>query len=51
MIARKALYARRPERIVVSVADAGPKAEIRAALAVMGIREGRDFSCAAVRRA
>ncbi len=33
--------------IVVSVAGAGPRAEIRSALAAMGYAEGRDFVCAA----
>jgi cellulose synthase/poly-beta-1,6-N-acetylglucosamine synthase-like glycosyltransferase len=33
--------------IVVSVAGAGPRAEIRAALSRMGFRELRDFVCAA----
>jgi hypothetical protein len=36
---------RRP--LVVSVAGSGPRAEIRAWLAGMGYREGRDFVCAA----
>jgi glycosyltransferase involved in cell wall biosynthesis len=42
-----ALAALRPARIVVSVAGEGPRARIRAALAVMEFREGRDFLCAA----
>jgi glycosyltransferase involved in cell wall biosynthesis len=33
--------------IVVSVARAGPRAEIRNVLAAMGFEEGRDFVCAA----
>jgi hypothetical protein len=33
--------------LVVSVAGAGPRAEIRAALAALDYREGRDFVCAA----
>jgi hypothetical protein len=33
--------------VVVSVAGAGPRAEIRAALAKLGRREGADFVCAA----
>jgi Glycosyl transferase family 2 len=37
----------RGERIVVSVARAGPRAEIRAALAALGFVEGQDFVCAA----
>jgi glycosyltransferase involved in cell wall biosynthesis len=36
---------RRP--IVVSVARAGPRGEVRASLATMGFREGTDFICAA----
>lgn len=36
---------RRP--LVASVAGAGPRAEIRAALAALGYRETRDFVCAA----
>ncbi|MCL4818651.1 MAG: glycosyltransferase [Vicinamibacteria bacterium] len=34
-------------RIVVSVARAGPRAEIRGALAALGFVDGRDFVCAA----
>ena len=41
------LAALRGEPIVVSVARAGPRAEIRAALASMAFIEGRDFVCAA----
>jgi glycosyltransferase involved in cell wall biosynthesis len=37
----------RPERIIVSVAGAGPRGEIRESLASMGFVEGRDFVCAA----
>jgi len=37
--------ARQP--LVASVAGAGPRAQIRAALREMGFREGRDFVCAA----
>jgi hypothetical protein len=33
--------------LLVSVAGAGPRAEIRAALAALGYAEGRDFVCAA----
>ncbi len=33
--------------LVVSVAGAGPRAEIRAALAALGYADGRDFVCAA----
>lgn len=43
----EALGALRDLRVVVSVAGAGPRAEIRAALARMGFREGLDFVCAA----
>lgn len=42
-----ALPSLRGRRIVVSVAGAGPRAEIRAALAARGFAEGRDFVCAA----
>lgn len=42
-----ALAALGPVRVVVSVAGAGPRAEIRAALAALGLREERDFVCAA----
>ncbi|HVP30132.1 MAG TPA: glycosyltransferase [Myxococcota bacterium] len=42
-----ALAALRDRRVVVSVAGAGPRGEIRAALAGMGFLEGRDFVCAA----
>ena len=41
------LPALRGTRIVVSVARAGPRAEIRGALAAMDFVEGRDFVCAA----
>ena len=34
-------------RLIVSVAGAGPRAEIRGELAALGYREGRDFVCAA----
>jgi glycosyltransferase involved in cell wall biosynthesis len=37
----------RGQRIVVSVARAGPRREIREALAAMNFEEGRDFVCAA----
>jgi len=37
----------RAHRVIVSVARAGPRAEIRAAMAAMGFSEGRDFVCAA----
>ena len=33
--------------LVASVAGAGPRAKIRAALAELGYRESRDFVCAA----
>jgi hypothetical protein len=33
--------------LVVSVARAGPRAEIRAELAALGFEETRDFVCAA----
>ena len=36
-----------PTPLIVSVAGAGPRARIRAALARMRRREGRDFVCAA----
>ncbi len=36
-----------PARVIVSVARAGPRAEIRRAMAAMGFREGDDFVCAA----
>jgi glycosyltransferase involved in cell wall biosynthesis len=47
VIAPPALVALRGRPIVVSVARAGPRAEIRAALAAMGFVELRDFVCAA----
>jgi hypothetical protein len=37
----------RPRALVVSVAGAGPRSQIRTALHGMGFREGRDFICAA----
>jgi hypothetical protein len=42
-----ALGSRPRERLVVSVAGAVPRSEIRAALAGMGFAELRDFVCAA----
>lgn len=42
-----ALPALAPRRIVVSVARAGPRAEVRAALATMGLVDGTDYVCAA----
>jgi len=47
VIRPEALLELRPRALVVSVAGAGPRAEIRAALAAMGFQEGRDFVCAA----
>ena len=47
VVAPQALRDERRLPLVVSVAGAGPRAEIRAALAAMGFVEGRDFVCAA----
>jgi glycosyltransferase involved in cell wall biosynthesis len=47
VIPPEALAALRAPRVVVSVAGERARAEIRAALAVMELREGRDFVCAA----
>ena len=43
----EALRSRAPGALVVSVAGAGPRAEIRSFLEGEGWREGRDFVCAA----
>jgi len=43
----EALADTRPRRLVVSVAGAHPRAQVRAALATMGYVEQRDFICAA----
>jgi glycosyltransferase involved in cell wall biosynthesis len=42
-----ALADRRGQAIVVSVARAGPRGEVRTALGRMGFQEGRDYVCAA----
>ena len=42
-----ALAEQRAHHLVVSVAGAGPRSAVRAALAAMGYREGRDYVCAA----
>ena len=42
-----ALVSVRAERVIVSVAREGPRAEIRAAMARMGFVEGADYVCAA----
>lgn len=47
VVAIDALPALAPRPIVVSVARAGPRAEIRAALAAMGFVDGIDYVCAA----
>jgi cellulose synthase/poly-beta-1,6-N-acetylglucosamine synthase-like glycosyltransferase len=47
VIAPELLETSRLRPIVVSVAGAGPRQEIREELARMGFREGRDFVCAA----
>jgi glycosyltransferase involved in cell wall biosynthesis len=47
VIAPSALTAQPPYPVVVSVAGADPRREIRAALAAMGFREGIRFLCAA----
>lgn len=47
VVAPEALEGYRGRPIVVSVARAGPRAEIRRALALMGFADGRDFVCAA----
>jgi glycosyltransferase involved in cell wall biosynthesis len=47
VIAVEALPALRGARVIVSVARAGPRAEIRAALTAMDFVELRDFVCAA----
>jgi glycosyltransferase involved in cell wall biosynthesis len=46
-VAPDAMRELRPERLVVSVAGAGPRAEIREALAGMGFVEQRDYVVAA----
>lgn len=47
VVSLEALPSLAGRRIVVSVARAGPRAEIRAALAALGFVDGRDFVCAA----
>jgi glycosyltransferase involved in cell wall biosynthesis len=47
VVSVETLHALRGEPIVVSVARAGPRAEIRAAMAAMEFVEGVDFVCAA----
>jgi len=47
VIRPEALAARRREPLVVSVAGAQARGEIRAALAALGLRETRDYVCAA----
>ena len=47
VIAPDALKALRGSPVVVSVARAGPRRDIRRALCVMGFVEGQDFICAA----
>ena len=47
VIAPSALTAQPPYPVVVSVAGAGPRAQIRAALNAIGFREGIRFFCAA----
>ncbi len=47
VIRPEALATIEPARLVVSVAHAGPRAEIRGILASLGWIEGRDFLCAA----
>ncbi len=42
-----ALREQRPPKLIVSVAGADARAKVRALLAEMGYREGRDFVCAA----
>ncbi|MCH2185861.1 glycosyltransferase [Myxococcota bacterium] len=47
VIAPHDLLKLQPERIVVSVAGSGPRAQIRKALNGMGLRENHDYVCAA----
>lgn len=47
VIPHDALRDLRGARIIVSVARAGPRAEIRAAMTAMGFAEGEDYVCAA----
>jgi len=47
VIAPEALAALPIEKLVASVAGSGPREQIRARLAALGYREGRDFVCAA----
>lgn len=42
-----ALADERPPKLIASVAGAAPRAKLRAALAELGLLEGRDFICAA----
>ena len=47
VIAPRDLLKLQPERIIVSVAGPGPRAQIRKALNAMGFRENHDYVCAA----
>lgn len=42
-----ALRSQHPRKLIVSVAGAAPRAQVRAELAAMGYCEGRDYVCAA----